>query len=571
MATLTTTAPAPAADPAAAAGPQRRHVLEPPFYPIVYVRGYAMTGGERDETFHDGYYGFAATSVRKRQGPPDPDRYLIADVFEGQLMRFVKDFGYADAINRGNRVEKPPKNTVFNPSRSLWISRFYDPDVLGQKLRGIEDHARDLQRLICDVIPAELEASGMDLGPNQQDYRVILLAHSMGGLVCRTLLQNLLPAAGQDPARWVHRFVTMATPHGGIDLGSLPDGVEQWLVNTLNPNDASIFEEKRMRQYLDLPDTQEPVYSLGGHFPVERCLCLIGSNYKDYAVGANLVRRATGSFSDGLVKQNNAYLVDGPRPEGGDYPPERRAFFANVHKAHSGYEGIVNSYESWENVHRFLFGDVCADIELANLKLNSTPPAANERVFYDVEYSFSVRGTNAKMHWRAQFPCENAFRFERQQLEAGPLRLHTAFLNTALRPGLPEGADPAERDPRETDRAVSRYLYFLLTLRVVEYRVQEAGGALAAFKHWVGIDSGYDGAPVYAETLEIRVDALTYAVSYRWYSDPASAISWTDAVLAAQDGGNDYRFPLRAGGALNGDFVIHAHPWPRPAVVDSRG
>ncbi len=566
MAKSTKTAAAPAADPAATAGAQKRRVLEPPFYPVVYVRGYAMTGGERDETFHDGYYGFAATSVRKRQGPPDPNRYLIADVFEGQLMRFVKDFGYADAINHGNRVAKPPRNTVFNPSRSVWISRFYDPDVLDQKLRGIEEHAQDLQRLVCEVIPAELVASGMDPDDIAQNYRVILLAHSMGGLVCRTLLQNLLPAAGEDPARWVHRFVTMATPHGGIDMGSLPDGVEQWLVNTLNPSDASIFQERRMRDYLKIPDPQEPVYSLGGHFPVGRCLCLIGSNYKDYTVGGSLVRRATGSFSDGLVKQSNAYLVDGPRPATGDYPPERRAYFANVHKSHSGYEGIVNSYESWENVHRFLFGDVSADIELANLELDSAPPKDDERVFYDVEYSFSVRGTNTKMHWRAQFPCENAFRYERQQLEAGPLRLHTAFLNTALRPELLPGFDPAERDPRDAERAVSRYLYFLLTLRVVEYRVQEASGPLAAFKHWVGIDSGYDGAPVYAETLEMRVDALTFAVSFRWYSDPAAAIVWTDATLNAHADGNDYRFPLRAGGALTGDFVIHARPWARPAA-----
>ena len=562
MPEITDVNPAPATDPAATAGPQQHHLIEPPFYPIVYVRGYAMTGSERDETFHDGYYGFAATSVRKRQGPPDPDRYLIADVFEGQLMRLVKDFGYADAINRGNRVEKPPKNTVFNPSRSLWISRFYDPDVLSQKLRSIEEHAQDLQRLICEIIPAQLREAGMDLGENNKDYRVILLAHSMGGLVCRTMLQNLMPQAGQEPTRWVHRFVTMATPHGGIDLGSLPDGIEQWLVNTLNPNDASIFEEKRMRQYLNLPDPQEPVNSIGGHFPLEHCLCLVGSNYKDYAVGANLVRRATGSFSDGLVKQDNAYLVNGPKPDAGEYLPENRAFFANVHKSHSGYEGIVNSYESWENVHRFLFGDVRANIELTDLALSTAPPAANERVFYDVEYSFSIRGTNTKMHWRAQFPCENALRFEYDELNAKTLRLHTVFLNTALRPELPAGAAAADIDPREGTGNVSRYLYFLLTLRVVEYRVQEAGGFLTNFKHWVGIDSSYDGAPVYAETLELRVDAVTYAVSYRWYSDPLSADVWKDAALTADARVNHYSFSLRADGALQGKMVIHASLWP---------
>ncbi|MGI4863822.1 MAG: esterase/lipase family protein [Janthinobacterium lividum] len=559
-----------AANPAAeVATATQAYRIEPPFYPIVYVRGYAMSGGERDETFHDGYYGFAASSVRKRQGPPDPDRYLLADVFEGQLMRFVKDFGYADAINRGNRVDRPPKQTVFNPSRSLWISRFYDADVLGKELRGIEAHAADLLQLITQIIPAELKSCGMDLGPNDEDYRVILLAHSMGGLVCRTVLQNLMPAAQLDPTRWVHRLVTMATPHGGIDLGSLPDGVEQWLVRTLNPNDASIFEARRMRQYLKLPDNLPP-YHLNGSFPAKHCLCLIGSNYNDYAVGGNLVRRATGSFSDGLVKQNNAYLVEGPPPAAdGSYPAAQRAFSANVHKSHSGYEGIVNSYESWENVHRFLFGDVRADISLDNLVLATAPPAQNETVFYDFEFSFSIRGTNTKTHWRAQFPCENAIRLKRDQVGTQPLLLHTAFLNTALRPVAPDDTDPADIDTADPSYPLSRYLHFLLTVRVVERRVKEASGLMHAFRHLVGVDSDYEGAAVYAETLEIRVDAVNYAVHYRWLSNTSQDWEKNATVTPRPEGGNIYRFPLRASGALKGDFVLQAEYW-QPEVWAAR-
>ena len=233
--------------PEKAAAPQKEHKIELPYYPIVYVRGYAMSSDERDETFHDGYYGFAATSVRKRQGPPDPDRYLIPDVFEGQLMRFVKDFGYADAINRGNRIQRPPRQSVFNPSRSLWISRFYDTDVMGQKLRSITDHAADLLTLIRDVIPAELRECGMDEDDIRQNYRVILLAHSMGGLVCRTVLQNMMPADGMDPKQWVHRLVTMGTPHGGIVLDNVGLGVQQFVMNTFNPDDAPIPENSSRR------------------------------------------------------------------------------------------------------------------------------------------------------------------------------------------------------------------------------------------------------------------------------------------------------------------------------------
>jgi hypothetical protein len=40
----------------------QRFRIEKPYYPIVYVRGYAMRAAEREETFNDTYYGFSATS-----------------------------------------------------------------------------------------------------------------------------------------------------------------------------------------------------------------------------------------------------------------------------------------------------------------------------------------------------------------------------------------------------------------------------------------------------------------------------------------------------------------------------
>ena len=319
-----------------------------------------------------------------------------------------------------------------------------------------------------------------------------------------------------------------------------------------------------MRQYLKIPDNLPP-YHLNGSYPIKNCLCLIGSNYNDYAVGGNLVRRATGSFSDGLVKQNNAYLVDGPPAADGSYPTAQRAFSVNVHKSHSGYEGIVNSYESWENVHRFLFGDVRADISLGNLKLATAPPANGETVFYDFEFSFSVRGTNTKMHWRAQDPCENAIRLRREEVGTTPLLLHTAFLNRALRSTAPPDADPEDID-QTTDPgySLSRYLHFLLTVRVVERRVREAGGLLSAFKHLVGVDSDYTGAAVYTETLEIRVAADSYDIGYRWLSEPSPA--WQQDAAAA---GSTYRIGLRASGALNGELVLQAEYW-QPDVWAAR-
>jgi hypothetical protein len=503
----------------------KKHKLENPYYPIVYVRGYAMTPSEREETFHDTYYGFATTSVEKRQAPP-PD-YFEADVFEGQMIRLMKlkKYRYADAVNEGEQDHD-------NPSRSIWICRFYDQDVMREKLRSIESHAEDLRKMICETIPGRLARSGVELGkldtPGQK-YKVILMAHSMGGLVCRTLIQNLLP----DPKRWIHRLVTFGTPHKGIELGRIPDFLENFITTRLNPFDANIFKEKRMRKYLKLKPREE-VHSLGSTpFPVKRCLCLIGSDYHSY----NVVQKVTGDFSDGLVKQDRAYIVSGAKPPSNTpYPNERRAFWANVHRAHSGWRGIVNSYESFENVHRFLFGNIRAEITLENL-LIKTPQEPRCDYFYDIEFTLSILGTNTYLHRRQQDPCENAVRLARDKIPAY-LLLHTAFMNSKLK---------THKNP---------FSSFSLNLRIVE----------RAVKHGLLWDRDYPDKQIFNETLEIRVGDADPTkpgdeVQYRWFSDGAE---WEEVEPVK----GVFRFPLRGAGSLSGQFAVRAGPWPDASTED---
>jgi len=516
----------PTAITASGAAPGQVYKIEPPYYPIVYVRGYAMAASEREETFYDAYYGFSTTSVEKRQAPPP--EYFEADVFEGQFIRLMKSHGYADEVNRGLEGGRG------NPSRGIWICRFYDRDYIREKLRSIEEHAADLDDLVRKRIPARLRDCGADLGPNNSDYKVILMAHSMGGLVCRTLIQNILPAAGEDPKRWVHRLVTMGSPHRGIELGRIPDFLEDLVTSTLNPFDANIFREERMRQYLKL-GKEFDVHSLGpadspSSYPVKRCLCIIGSDYASYRVAKGLVKEATGNFSDGLVKQDRAYVVSGPAPpEGQPYAPERKSFWANVHRAHSGYRGIVNSYESYENIQRFLFGDTMAEVTLERIQLNS--PLAEDS-FYDFEFLFSVRNTGVYLHQMQQDPCENAQRFARKDLP-GRLVLHTGFMNSRF------------RDPQ------TPFSHFALKLRVVEHRLRP--GLL-----W---DREYPERPIYNETLEMRIGDLDAAgntkVEHRWLSEEAG--TWQPLQPAA-DG--VYIVPLRAAGAVSADLALRASRWP---------
>jgi len=286
-----------------------------------------------------------------------------------------------------------------------------------------------------------------------------------------------------------------------------------------------------MRDYLKLDQTYD-VHSLGDPagpraFPVKRCLCLIGSDYRSYGITKEL----TGSFSDGLVKQDHAYVVTGPKPGiGQDYLDGQRSFWANVHRAHSGSRGIVNSFESYENIQRFLFGDIRAEIALADLAISTDEPAEGDRYFYDFEFLFSIRKSGTYLHQRQQDPCENAIRLERSAIPKR-LTLHTAFMNSRLRD---EG---------------NKFSHFGGKVRVVEHRVKD--GFL-----W---DHEYPERPIYNESIEVRVGDTE--VSYRWLSD---GDEWKPMRA---DGAGGFRVPLRSGGALKGDLVVRYAPWPDPVLT----
>lgn len=508
--------------------------IVPPYYPIVYVRGYAMTAGERDDVFHDAYYGFSATSVEKRDAAPP--KYFEVDIFEGQFIRLMKMkmYGYADAVNRGLH------DFHDNPTRSIFISRFYDRDYLGGTIRSITQHAEELCDLIVggpgiiDDVRSRLRAAAQnrgttcDFGKNDREFKVILIAHSMGGLVCRTLMQNIMTERKLDPKAWIHRLVTIGSPHGGIELGHVPDILEKTIERTLNPFDSRIFDPDNIRNYLNLTDEHD-ANSLGDVYPVKRCFCIIGSDYHSY----NATKYVTGGFSDGLVKQDRAYVVQGKKPAAGKrYGQEDVAFGANVHRAHSGNRGIVNSYESYENLTRFLFGNLRADISLSGVEIQ-VPKDPKARFFYDFEFLASIKGTGVYLQRREQDPCENAIRFESASIP-DDIFLYTGFLRSS-----------------EKLDAESKVSEFALTVRVVEHRIEK--GLL-----W---DHEYPGRQIYNETLIIGVGDLDEEhpgdkVQTMWLSDRG------DFKRIEPDKNGVYTIPLRPAASVpKGSIRIAAAPW----------
>jgi hypothetical protein len=285
--------------------------IERPFFPIVYVRGYAMTKDEIVQTTSTPYMGFEAGSTKIRQAQ---DGSIVKFVFESPLVRLMKDYGYRDVYAAG--AEQPDKL----PARSIVIHRYYDeadPAFGTGKAPSIPEAAAALGRRIAQLRDS---VCGSDAAARKA-FKVYLVAHSMGGLICRCLLQNPEVASAEVRAM-VDKVFTYATPHNGIELGGIN------VPSFLSMNDMNNFSRPVMAKYLKVAKDKANTLGDSG-FPPERFFCLVGTNSRDYAVAHGLSSLAVGQMSDGLVRIENAYVAGAPR--------------AFVHRSHSGYFGIVNS------------------------------------------------------------------------------------------------------------------------------------------------------------------------------------------------------------------------------------
>lgn len=379
--------------------------LEPRFYPIVYVRGYAGSDDEVEDTVADPFMGFNLGSTKLRQRWKGDIQRLY---FESPLIRLMKDHGYQDVYRVGDEM---PDGFPISP-RSVFIYRYYDRvsrqlpvgeagRIVGERGEIVE-YARGLSELIAtlrDRICKDNEIA-------RRDFRVHLVAHSMGGLVCRCFLQHTATSGDgvriADPKGvrgCVDRVFTYATPHNGIDLeiiGNIP--------GFFTRNNADNFNRRRMRSYLSLPDDAEDVDDLNGEFDPDRFFCLVGTNRRDYEVAGGWARRVVGPMSDGLVRIKNATVAGRTRGGAGSGRHAPRAF---VYRSHSGHFGVVNSEEGYQNLTRFLFGDIRVDGVLEVLEL-TLPPAVQKaydegkriRASYHFEVVVRVRRARWDLHRR---------------------------------------------------------------------------------------------------------------------------------------------------------------------------
>jgi pimeloyl-ACP methyl ester carboxylesterase len=385
-------------------------VIEHPYYPIVYIRGYAGNDSGVEATVGTPFMGFNVGSTKLRQTTdPRPLRHY----FESPLIRLMKDHDYRDVYQRGDVIVKGEDV----PARSVWIFRYYDQvsgefsddperpemETYGEQLAAFLEQIRDL---VC----GEADPNNAEVTACREAFRVYLVAHSMGGLIARTYLQHVKPK--RKGAVEVDKVFTYGTPHSGIDLKLVGN-----LLTHLPFNNADNFNRNRMREYLDL-GRNDKVNSLGGHFPPERFFCVVGTNHRDYG----LPRHAVGEMSDGLVRIRNAYVQGAPR--------------AFVHRAHSGDYGIVNSEEGYQNLRRFLFGndrvDILLDVDNVTLPPDIWEAAdANKKIeaSYHFEVIAKVRGNRWDLHSRTVEQNSAMFvRYERIKKINRPMTLASGFL-----------------------------------------------------------------------------------------------------------------------------------------------
>jgi len=357
------------------------------FRPIILVRGFDP-GGDANSTT---YYGF-------NDGTVYPNSMGDDFIYEGMLLKFLKTAFltprqnmaqartpppapqpptfYQDATNavrflprRNNGVYPPPDPADLaqlggllghdptateadwltgpmmlepavaarfqnNPS-TVWVYRYYD-----FRFRDIPFYAAQLERLIA-MVEAVTGATGVNL-----------ICHSMGGLVARYLLQRIYKT--QDVShQHVNKWVTLGTPHRGIEFQVLKD---------LSLGELEVFNRNRLEDATEF--FGQPLEDISPCFDPRRLLCVIGTSWRTYAVGASVALNQLASWlqgqdqncSDGLVKQECAALKDAHR--------------AYVHKCHGGSDSLITSREAFELSTRFFFGDICVQVRAVSAAIN---------------------------------------------------------------------------------------------------------------------------------------------------------------------------------------------------------
>jgi PGAP1-like protein len=474
-----------------------------PFHPIIYVRGYAMTPSEIDETSADPFCGFNLGSTVYR-AVPERNRQPRKYIFESPVIRLASEFNYQDVYEDGYDILDPEwsenKNNKLT-SRSIIIYRYYDEAsrILGiGETPSIKVFSQKLGDLILKV--RDLVCANPSNKINPEDFRCYLVAHSMGGLVSRGLLHNTKNDK-HNARQYVDKLFTYASPHNGIEMAGV--NIPSWL----SKFDMHNFNRGEMADYLDLKDVYKKTKSVAWipeeQFPPERVFTMVGSNRMDYEAGMGASRTFAGHGSDGLVRIGNATLK-GLKADGTAGQPCAEAF---AYRAHSGYFGIVNSEEAYQNLTRFLFGDVRVDIwaEIEDIKLPKKVQKAQDdgnevNALYQIEVLASPRGKLWQLT-RRKAEEDSVACFSQKELSGKPNKPIKEYLSSVFLANC----------ERVNKRRRSLAYRLDLGIRVPDYEIER--------KLWV--NDHFEGSYLFRNSIALELTCPTeknpeWVIKYGW-------------------------------------------------------
>lgn len=481
--------------------------------PIIYIRGYAGSSSAVERAVESPYNGFNDGSSKVRvEADGRPGLHL----FESPLIRMLKEHDYEDYFVRVESGRVVLLKTAMQESysqASIWIFRYYDEtssEVGTSHRKRIEELAADLAKLV-DFVREKTGSTMVDL-----------VAHSMGGLVARSLVQRTWTKTAHQKIR---RLFTYGTPHGGIHFRNGVGWLEK-VRDLAGPNESDTFGPRRMRAFLNLPNARDEALNVldGSSFPPERCFCVVGTNFRDYEVTS--ARYAVGPGSDGLVMCEHAYIKGSSR--------------AYIHRAHSGPYGLVNSEEGYQNLQRFLFGDTAVKVSLREIRIDTGAKAMPKEKGVKlakilIEAKVAIRGVPAILH-RHSKELGSALPVSVADLKSGETIFQT-FLMRGKRP--------------QADEDWSR---FRIDLRLVPVFVKDRR---------IFSDQSFEGEAIYKEAIQIGVsdtrDDGSREVGWAWGAFNRSA----DEVTRIPGEAGTHRIPLHLNGGpvTDGCLEFEIKPW----------
>ncbi|MES1196844.1 MAG: hypothetical protein ABUL58_07865, partial [Steroidobacter sp.] len=253
-----------------------------------------------------------------------------------------------------------------------------------------------------------------------------------------------------------------------------------------------------------------------------------------------------GHGSDGLVKIDNA-SVWGVDDKGNFSAP---CATAHAYRSHSGYFGIVNSEESYQNLSRFLFGDVrtdvWVDVDEVTLPPKLQDKAASVDALYQFETLLAAKGERWYLTRRVSEEDSPACRTHKQLSDANS-GLRNIYVTTAFL---------TNDDEARNKRPILSYA-LTLGIRVPDYEVDN--------KFW--FDGHYEGGYLFRDTLIVELSppqksGQDWIVKQGWQSNKVGIATSKVKYATIENDRIEIKVPFSTGSApgIGGQlrFVVSA-------------